>query len=55
MELKIRAQHWKYHLDILRVRRLDLKKAWYLGLVKYTCSCRKMSKLDLMIELMWDP
>ena len=34
MEPKIRAQHWEYHLDILRVRRLYLKKVWYLELVK---------------------
>ena len=35
MELKMRAQHWEYHLDILRVRCLDMNKAWYLELVKF--------------------
>ena len=34
MELNIRAKHWGYHLDILRVMLLYLKKAWYLELVK---------------------
>ena len=42
MELKMRAQHWECHLGILRVRRLALKQAWYLELVKYTCSCRQL-------------
>ena len=33
-ELKMRAQNWEYHLDILRVRRLAMRKAWYLDLLK---------------------
>ena len=28
MEINTRAQNWAYHLDILMVRRLDMKKSW---------------------------
>ena len=42
----------------LKVRRLDMKKAWNLALVKCLAlhlDMRKISKLGLIMELIWDP